>query len=820
MPTSPLQSLLDRLAPQAMVAPAMSALDLLRQRVAQIPSRAVLAPVSAALPPPAQPPVPAPVPLLPQVAAIGVRPSRSSLVAGQVLAITVRFSEAVTVSGRPGLSLLLRSGSIKTSYLGGSGTNQLEFLYVVQPGDQAPSLQLQPQAPFQLQGGQIQSLITGLPAALPSLGAPLTAALASLPALDLKGGPDPALASLNGWNRLLLEAIGKAALSPALSSRALAMFNTACFDCVNAARGSIYSGYALNVRPDGWRGADLSTAFAQVASTVLGDVFAGTSQAAAITAAVSSALNARPVSAASDQGLALGQQVGDRYAALRADDRNHLGTAGYVAPTPAEASTTTPGVYVATVNGFPKGPSLPDWGRATPWIQGTLQASRPGTTPPGASAAIPTAPALDSEAYARDFQEVKLKGSVDSASRTADEAQIAQFWANGPKTETPPGHWQEIVTTIAQQKGLSLLETSRLYAAVGMALADAAIAAWAVKYDGPLWRPITAIQQADRDGNPLTIGDASWMSFIATPAFPTFPSGHSTFSAAAAAAADALVGAVDPFKVMGGDNRDIERSYTSLWQAAEESGRSRILGGIHFNFDNITGLAMGRAIGSQVVDQALMEQAWLADGGVTYRFDGLDPQARARAVQGGQGDDLIIGAADQGNRLAGGVGRDRLQGGSRSDWLSGGDGDDLLIGLGGSDWLEAGAGGARLVASSGAQAQEQDTMVCGSGVDIVVLSEANGQGLNYSTSDSHATIKGFDLVSDRIELRASDLVAHAYSLQAQGPLAISSGMASSWLYRSGDALACFEGVAISSWGLGPAGGELQADRLPSWVLLA
>lgn len=820
MPTSPLQSLLDRLSSQPLAPPGMSALDLLRQRVNQSSWRVVLAPLPSSTPPPEQPPVPSPLPPLPEVTAIGVRPSRSSLAAGQMLAITVRFSEAVIVSGRPSLSLLLKSGSIKTSYFGGSGSSELRFFYLVQPGDQAPTLQVQPQAPLQLQGGQIQSLLTMLPAVLPTAGAPLSAALDSLPVVRLDGGPDPALASLNGWNRLLLEAIGKAALSPALASRALAMFNTACFDCVNAARGSIYSGYAFNVRPDGWRGADLSSAFAQVAATVLGDVFAGTSQAAAIGAAVSSALNAKPVSAASDQGLALGQQVGDRYAALRSDDRNHLGTAGYVAPTPSEASTTTPGVYVATVNGFPKGPSLPDWGRATPWINGTLQASRPGATPPGATAAIPSAPALDSEAYARDYAEVKLKGSASSTSRTADETEIALFWANGPKTETPPGHWQEIATTIAQQKGLSLLETSRLYAAVGMALADAAISAWAVKYDGPLWRPITAIQQGDRDGNPLTAGDPGWTSFIATPAFPTFPSGHSTFSAAAAAAADALVGAVQPFKVMGGDNRDIERSYTSLWQAAEESGRSRIVGGLHFNFDNITGLAMGRAIGSEVVDQALMEQAWLADGGVIYRFDGLDPQARARAVQGGQGDDQIIGAADQGNRLAGGAGRDRLQGGSRSDWLSGGDGDDLLIGLGGSDWLEAGAGGARLVASSGAQAQEQDTMVCGSGVDIVVLSEANGQGLNYSSTDSYAIVKGFDLVSDRIELRAGDLVAHAYSLQAQGPLAISSGIASSWLYRSGDALACFEGLAITSWGLEPAGGELQADRLPSWVLLA
>lgn len=763
-------------------------------------------------------------PLSPELVAIGIRAPRSTFSVGQVLTLTVRFSEAVTVSGRPSLSLALQSGSAQASYLGGSGSSELTFLYVVQPGDQAQSLQLLAQAPIQLQGAQIRSLANLTPAALPVGGAALNASLASLAPVRLDGGVDPALESLQGWNRALLDAIGRAGLSPALSSRALAMFNGACFDCINAARGSTYSGYALNARPDTWRGADLSAAFAQVAAVVLTDVFSGTTQAAAIATTVASALNARPATAAATLGLSLGRQVGDLYAALRADDRNRLGTAGYVAPTPAEAAQTSPGVYVATVAGFPKGPSLPDWGRATSWINGSLQVSRPGTTPPGAGAAIPTAPALDSEAYARDFLEVKDKGSATSATRTADEAQIALFWANGPRTETPPGHWQEIVTTVARQKNLSLLETSRLYAAVGFALADAAIAAWAVKYEGPLWRPITAIQQADRDGNPLTSGDLSWTPFITTPPFPTFPSGHSTFSAAAAAAADALVGAVQPFKVMGGDNRDIERSYTSLWEAAVESGRSRIVGGIHFNFDNLTGLAMGQAIGSHVVDQSLMEQAWLADGGVTYRFDPLNPQARARAVQGGNGADLIIGASAQANRLSGGAGADRLQGGSRGDDLSGGDGDDLLLGLGGSDRLQAGGGGARLIGSAGAEIAELDTIICGSGADTVVLSQANAQGLNYATSDSYAWISGFDLRNDRIELSAGDLGANLYSVQAQGPQSpsggITSGGTASWLYRGSDALAGFEGITVSSWGLGPSGGVLAAAGLPSTFLLA
>jgi membrane-associated phospholipid phosphatase len=448
--------------------------------------------------------------------------------------------------------------------------------------------------------------------------------------------------------------------------------------------------------------------------------------------------------------------------------------------------------------------------------------SQPGTTPPGAISSIPTAPSLDSDTYARDFQEVKLIGERTSPARTADESEIALFWANGPATETPPGHWQEIVTTIAAQKGLSLLDTSRLYAGVGLALADAGIAGWSVKYSPALWRPITAIQQADRDGNPLTSADPGWASFVATPMFPTFPSGHSTFSAAAATVASALVGPVQPFSVMGGDARTIQREYSSLWQAAEESGRSRILGGIHFNFDNLTGLAMGQAIGSLVVDQALMAQVWLGDGGITYRYDPLNSLYQARAVQGGTGDDLIMGASQQGNRLFGGLGRDQLQGGSRADVLDGGEGFDHLQGFGGSDLLNAGADGARLEGSFGAESGEVDQLICGSGVDRMVLSNSNEKGLNYSFDDSYAVIRGFDPLVDSFELARNDFSANTYrfaSLLPAGASFAGQGPASTWLYRNDDIIACFEGVDLARWGGAAATGPLSQNTCPSMALV-
>lgn len=832
MTTTPLQKLSDRLVNASLVPGSQAGLETLRQRLSQAPTRPA-APLAMVPVQPQSPPATAD-PAGPVLVAVALRPqSAAPLSTGRVVSLTVRFSEPVSVSGRPSLGLALQSGIGKATYLGGSGSTDLRFLYAVQPGDQAELLRLSAQAPLQLNGGRILAQASAMPVQLPITGTALSAALATLPPLSIAAGADPALQALDGWNHLLLEGIGKLALPPALASRALALLNAACFDCINAARGSSASGYAFNASPAAWQGADLSAALAQVAGLVLSEVFSSVyqitadginlaaSQSAVVAAAVSAALQARPTSHATDRGLALGRQVGELYLALRAGDRNHLGSGGYSAPAPSQASTTPPGDYVATVVGFPKPPSLPDWGQVTPWISGSLDVSLPGTTPPGATTAIPTAPSLSSDAYARDFNEVKSKGERNSTTRTADETDMALFWANGPKTVTPPGHWQEIVTTIARQKNLGLLDTSRLYAAVGLALADAAIAAWDVKYNPPLWRPVTAIQQADRDGNANTEADPSWSPFIATPAFPTYPSGHSTFSAAAAAAADALVGAVQPFSIMGGDHRTIQRQYTSLWEAAVESGRSRIMGGIHFEFDNLTGLAMGQAIGSLAVDQALMAQVWLADAGVSYRHDPHDPEASARAVQGGLGNDQITGAGDQGNRLFGNNGNDLLQGGFRADVLSGGEGQDVLFGLGGSDVLLAGGGGDRLVGSAGFQSGEVDQLVCGSGQDTVVLSRSNDQGLNYTPANSYAWVKGFDPLVDTIELSRSDFTAGViYSFKESSATTQLADPPSSWLYRGSDAIACFEGVSLARWGQADALSFNDSTRLHQSMLLA
>ncbi len=110
--------------------------------------------------------------------------------------------------------------------------------------------------------------------------------------------------------------------------------------------------------------------------------------------------------------------------------------------------------------------------------------------------------ALDSKKYAREFDEVKSLGSSSSTVRTTDQTNAARYWA-----ENPPNTWSRIVRTLSAQQGLSLVDNARLYAVLYMTAADALITVWNDKAHYLFWRPITAIREADTDGNPATAKD-------------------------------------------------------------------------------------------------------------------------------------------------------------------------------------------------------------------------------------------------------------------------------------------------------------------------
>jgi hypothetical protein len=211
-------------------------------------------------------------------------------------------------------------------------------------------------------------------------------------------------------------------------------------------------------------------------------------------------------------------------------------------------------------------------------------------------------PALGSAAYAAALNEVKSLGRSTGSARTQDQTDIALFWADGANTSTPPGHWNRIAQDVAAAQGNTLAENARMFALLNLAEADAAICCWDNKYQFNFWRPITAIQLADQDGNAATDADPNWTPLIATPPFPTYTSGHSTFSGAAAEVLKLFYGTDNvsfTTSAEGASGVD-DRSFTSFSQASQEAADSRMYGGIHFRFDNEDGKQGGIALGQYV----------------------------------------------------------------------------------------------------------------------------------------------------------------------------------------------------------------------------
>ena len=378
------------------------------------------------------------------------------------------------------------------------------------------------------------------------------------------------------WDNVLLNAVRVDKTPPPKASRAMAMVHVAIFDAVNGIVGG-YTPY--HVTASAPAGASPEAAAAAAAHKVLVAVYPA--QQATFDAALTTSLAAIPNGAAKTAGVSWGEAVADDVLALRAHD-HAADTVSYTPPQGSSWWLPTPPAFAAAL--------LPNWPIVTPWAMASGSQFRQGPPPP------PTT--VD---YTRAYDEVRLLGRVDSQLRTADQTQIALFWADGAGTATPPGHWLVIAQGISQQRHLTLAENARLFALVSIAVADAAIVSWDHKYYYSDWRPVTGIQNAETDGNPNTLEDKTWQALIATPPFPSYTSGHSTFSGSASRILE-LFFSTDAisFTTTSDGLPGVQRSFTSFSSAANEAGQSRIYGGIHWQFDNTVGLATGRSLADLV----------------------------------------------------------------------------------------------------------------------------------------------------------------------------------------------------------------------------
>ena len=383
---------------------------------------------------------------------------------------------------------------------------------------------------------------------------------------------------------------------PPLVARNLAMIHAAMFDAANAVTGQ-YQAYRVNLPPQ--VGASASAAAAAAAFEVAKSLYSAVDEIAVWQASLDESLAQVPNGTAKSLGIELGRHVGNVILADRVDD-GAKGSSTY-------APTTDVGLWRRTFPDYLP-PLLSQWPNVEPFALASGDEFRP---------APPTA--IDSTEYATAVDEVMRLGGFQSSHRTAEQTEIALFWADGGGTATPPGHWNSIATDVTLKQGTNMLETARTFALLNIAMADAGIASWDAKYHYDLWRPIDAIRQADQDGNALTGSDSSWIPLLKTPPFPAYTSGHSTFSGAASAVLTRLYG--DDFAFdsqsdghFAAEQRPLDpsqivtRHFNSFSQAAEEAGLSRIYGGIHFNFDNTAGLELGRRIGTAAMDRTLNER--------------------------------------------------------------------------------------------------------------------------------------------------------------------------------------------------------------------
>jgi hypothetical protein len=197
---------------------------------------------------------------------------------------------------------------------------------------------------------------------------------------------------------------------------------------------------------------------------------------------------------------------------------------------------------------------------------------------------------LTSSLYAQDFAEVKELGSLASETRSEDQTHTARYWA-----ENPPNTWQRVFRTLDTQQGLSLVDSARFYAMLNLTGADALISVWDDKEHHSFWRPITAIREADTDGNPATDPDAEWMPLIATPPYPDHPSGHSALSGSYVKTLQHFFG-TDEIAWTDTTNGGLTRTFTRFSQAIAEVVDARVWSGIHFREADEQGEHIGRQV--------------------------------------------------------------------------------------------------------------------------------------------------------------------------------------------------------------------------------
>jgi hypothetical protein len=374
------------------------------------------------------------------------------------------------------------------------------------------------------------------------------------------------------WNAQADAIAASQRLASPVHSRALSLLHVAMFEAVNAIERR-YQPYRLSLVAD--RRTSAQAAAAVAGYTVLHSLYPD--EKAALEKTLARMLGEVEEGNPKERGMILGRKAATDLITLRADDGSDR--------VETWRPITQPGVYVPTA------PVVsPTVGEYTPWVMTSAAQFRAG--PP---------PSLSSETWTRDFNEIREVGALASKTRTAEQSSAAKFWLlTGART------WNPLVQQVAQSRKMNLLDCARLYALASMAGMDAYIAVFEAKYTYNLWRPVTAIRNADITGNPATPREAGWQPLSDTPMHPEYPCAHCITSAAVAAVIRGVVGEdIGEVAITSPTAPGVTRRFTTLDEYTTEVSNARIWAGFHYRFSTVAGQDMGRKIGELTVATSL-----------------------------------------------------------------------------------------------------------------------------------------------------------------------------------------------------------------------
>ena len=370
------------------------------------------------------------------------------------------------------------------------------------------------------------------------------------------------------WNEIACAITGKAGAG-APAHRIMAYVQVAVYDAVSAVekRGKPYMGPL-----EAPAGASLDAAVA--AANRMAMVATVPAERPTIEAAYEAAIAKIPDGAAKADGLRTGELAAARVVARM--EKDTLGADTY-------QPHTSPGMYVPTMI-----PAQVNWPRRPMWVLSRADQFRPG--PP---------PALDSDTWEKDLQEVRLLGAKTGSQRTKEQTDIAQFWE-----ETRPLVYHGVVRSVAKMSGRSAYDNARLLGAAAVAADDALIAIFDAKYTYNFWRPITAI----RNGHVATKGgkaDRGWTPFVNTPMHPEYPCAHCVLSGAFGAVLQAELGAAPAPRLASKSPTagDAVREWTSVQAFMDEVAVARIYDGVHYRNSTVVGNDMGRKVGALAAEK-------------------------------------------------------------------------------------------------------------------------------------------------------------------------------------------------------------------------